>query len=1155
MTFKVRLLLGAAAPLVFSLPAVAQVTISTATTTPVTTNTANSGSPSNVVIASGGSITLSTAGSTAVTIDSNNTVTNSGAITINNANNSVGVLINPGLTAGYAAPGGSISLAEDYTRTDTDSDGDLDGPLAQGTNRTGLLLAPGGALTGNISIGLTTSSSSVTTSGSISVEGNDSYGVSLQSALNGNYTQNGTVAITGANTVGVDLRSNISGNVEIGSERYDSSGTAATSGGGVAAVGENAVGVRLTGDVAGEFMIDGSISSTGFAQGTVTNYIDPDAVTSTTTLVVLDADDLLANGSAVEIQGNLAKGLLINGPAVGTTDPTDDVKDVIQDYNENRATGAISTLGSAPALLVQAQNGPTNGNIVLGTVSETIRDSLDDDDDSNVAETLNTFNYTYGLINRGSITANGVNTGFSATAVKIAGSSDNTHTTTIQGGIFNGGAITAASFEANATGIQIGSGAITPELVNIGSVSTTTFTETTHAANGIRIDAGASVGSVTNNGLISALTRGWDGDAVAFQDLSGTVTTFTNTSRIAGGHIDDDTTDTITSGTGKEVALDLSHSASGVHLTQTDTIDNARIAGNILFGVGSDRFDLLSGQVVGNVDFGTGSDTLVLNSAVMAGDTTFSGVGANVSLNDSQMAGTIALGTAAGAMSFTGGTTFNGSITRSGAAAMTLAVDNSTMNNFAAGTLNLSSMSLTNSAKIGLSIDNTRIAGNTPIYNVSGALNISANTTFTPIFTQFVDQPFTLRVIDAGSIALGGTLSNMLASDGPFLYNMELVQPNANAIDLQLEVKTATELGLNTREASAYAAVLDLLSQNDDVAAAVSTISTADAFERGWADLLPASDVAVLQVLASNATAAFAATAHRLDMISSKPDAPGGAWTEEFGVYHKTDASADTAEISGGGFGVAAGVDLISTGNALVGAYVSLESAELEQEVRTAAPLNVAQTSVGAYAGWVNGNLALNGSANFGVINFTSDRRVELGSFTDRIRADWGGQSYSAAARATYTVPLGWFDVKPFAGIDYIGFNQDGYTETATNDDGLAITAGDSDASLATASYGVKLVGNFLGADDAFSIRPELSAGYRSVLNWKNTPATLHFGDGSAASTFTLAPGIEPEDAIVAGLGLNINSQFLNIHVGYDAELADSYMTHYGSVTLRMAFW
>ena len=1152
MTFKVRLLLGAAAPLVFSLPAFAQVSISTATTAPVSTGTANSGAPSDVTITSTGSIALTTAGSTGVTINSNNKLTNAGSITINNADNAVGVRIQPGVTGGYTATG-TINVLEDYTRPDTDADGDLDGPLALGTGRVGLLVEPGGVQTGDIVFGVITGTGG--SIGTVTVEGNDSYGVSVRSNLNGSYIQNGGVTVTGTNAVGVDLRGDVSGNVEIGSETFaSSSGTSTTSSGGVNVVGQNAVGVRVTGDVAGEFMVDGSISSTGFAQGSRSNYIDPDLVTSTTVLVKLDPDDLLVGGSAVEVRSNLARGLLVSGAAVGGVDPTDTIKDVVQDFNENRAAGSISVMGSAPALLVQAQDGVTGEAITLGQVRETIRDTLDDDKDSNIAETIGVFNYDYGLMNRGTITSTGVNTGFSSNAVKIAGSADGTHTTTVLGGIFNGSIITSQAFEADAVGLQIGSGAITPQIVNIGTIRGDVLTENSDSAYGIRIDAGASVGSVTNTGLIASTARGWDGNATAFQDLSGTVATFINNSRIGAGHVDDDTTDTITSGLGRTIAIDLSHRATGVQLTQTDTSDNARIAGDVLFGAGSDRFDLLSGEMVGDVSFGTGSDTLVVTSAKFTGDTTFGGAGANVTSAGSTIVGNLALGSASGALSFSGLSTFNGDITRTGSAALSLSVNNSTVNNFAAGTLNLSSMSLTNSANLGLTIDTARITGNTPLFNVAGTLGIAANTQFTPIFTQFVRQPFTLRVINAGTINNAGTLGNQLTANGPYLYNMSLVQPTANAIDLVLSVKTADQLGLNTREAGAYSAVLDLLGINDDVATAVSSISDAANFQRGFADLLPASDVSVMRVLSSNATAAFGATANRLDMISSKPNAPGGAWTEEFGVYHKADANADTTEISGGGFGVAAGVDLISTGTALIGTYLSLESAELEEEGRSGAPLNVSQTSFGGYAGWINGNLAVNGTASFGLINFTSDRRVTLGSLSDRIKADWSGQSYSAAGRATYTVPLGWLDVKPFVGLDYIGFNQDSYEETATTETGLAIVAGDADASLATASYGLKLVGN-LGADDAYSIRPEISAGYRNVLSWKNNAATLRFADSPTTSTFSLAPGVEPEDAIVAGVGLNIDSQFLNIKLGYDAEISDTSTTHYGSVTFRLAFW
>ena len=1135
MTFKVRLLLGAAAPFVFALPAAAQVSIATARTTPLETATANSGAASDVSITSAGSVTLTgaAANSTAVTINSNNTVTNGGTISTVNSNDTVAVRIAPGIT-GSLINNASITALEDYTRTDTDNDGDLDGPLAQGTNRIGVLVESGGAMTGNLSMG-----------GSVSVEGNNSFGVSVRSQLNGDYNQTGSVQVVGSNGIGVDIREDVTGNVRLG---RGSSSTFAN--------GEGSIGVRVLGDVAGEFLVEGGITATGFTSTTVSNYADPDELDDDDPTIAerRDPDDLLVGGAGLEVRGNLARGLLINGTATGTTDPTDDIKDVVQDFNENRTSGSISSFGSAPAVLIQSVDGGAGGNIVLAPVRETILDTLDDDDDDNLTEVIGVFNYDYGFMNRGTITGNGLNVGFNSTGLKIAGSADGNYTTTIQGGVFNGGSITAQAGEGNSIAFHFGAGATTPLLLNSGTISAGVATETNHDAIGVLIDTGATLPAVTNSGLISAQTRGYDGDAVAFRDLSGTVTSFTNSSRVSAGYVDNDTTDTITSGLGRAIALDLSHSASGITLTQNDTIDNARIFGDVLFGVGNDQFNLLSGEVTGDIDFGTGSDTLVATSAKLFGDATFGGSSASVALNGATMEGALSLGAATGSLSFTNQSSYTGDITRTGAGAMTLSVNNSTLNNTADGTLNLTSMTLANNSKLGLVIDNTRIAGNTPIFNITGTADIAANTVLTPIFDQFTNQSFTLRLLNAGTLNLGGSLDAMLNANSPYIYEMNLIQPNANAIDLTLDVKTASELGLNTRQASAYAAILDLMEEDDAVGAAVTSIPGAGEFMRGWADLMPGNDAAVMKVLASNATAAFGATANRLDLISNKPNAPGGAWVEEFGVFHSSDASSRSNGIEGGGFGVAAGIDVLSTGTALIGVYGALESAELEEETRTSAPINVSQTAFGIYGGWLNGNLAINGAASFGNVDFSSDRKVEVGSLSDQLKAEWSGQSYTAGARVTYAIPMGWLDLKPFVAADYIGFTQDAYQETATTNENLEIIAGDSDASLATASYGLSLVGN-LGGDSAFSMKPQLSVGYRNVLNWENTPASLRFAGNSTGTTFELDPGVEPEDAIVAGLGLNIDSQFLNVKIGYDAEIADSSLTHYGSITLRMAFW
>jgi uncharacterized protein with beta-barrel porin domain len=577
----------------------------------------------------------------------------------------------------------------------------------------------------------------------------------------------------------------------------------------------------------------------------------------------------------------------------------------------------------------------------------------------------------------------------------------------------------------------------------------------------------------------------------------------------------------------------------------------------VLFGVGADRFDLLSGDVFGNVDFGTsGSDVLQINSARLFGNAIFRGANANLSLAGGTMEGDITLNNAAAALSFTGKSTYNGAITSTGGP-VSMVVNDSTVNSSGAGTLNLTSLQLANNARFGFVIDSARIAANTPIFNITGVADVGANTVFTPIFEDFINQNFTLRVLNASTLNLGGPVASMLNVNSPYLFNVNLVQPNANSLDLVLSVKNEQQLGLNTRQAGAYDAVLALMEEQPTVGAAITSIGTANEFLRSWSDLLPGSDAAVMELLAANATAAFGATAHRLDLISDKPDAPGGAWVEEFGVYHEGDASVDGHAVSGGGFGVAAGLDLISTGSALIGAYASLESVEVDERNRTAAPLNVAQTTLGLYGGLRAGNFALNAAGGYGLVNFTSARDIAIGPITESIDGEWDGTSYNFGARASYTLPVGFLNVKPFIAADYMNLSQDGYAETVPGFDdppAIALIADSTESTLSSASYGVTFNANF-GSDDAFTFKPEMSVGYRNILTWEAPSPGYRFAGNDTAAPFFLHPGQIPDDGIVAGLGLNVESQFLNIKLGYDTEISDTATTHYGSITLRLAFW
>lgn len=242
-----RILLATAvaiAPLMVATGSQAEIVVSTARTTPIQTSNATGTGPDNIRIASGGSVAV--ASGAAVTLDSNHTVDldSGGSITMDkSADGSTGLLVNGGNT-GSVIVGGSITVNDTQETADvkdTDGDGDLDGPFATGTGRYGVRVAGPSPFTGDVLVEST---------GAITVEGANSYGLAVETGLNGKLQSLGTIRVTGDNSAGVRTTGPISGNVALA--------------GSISALGANASGVSIEGDVGGALKIHSSVVATGY---------------------------------------------------------------------------------------------------------------------------------------------------------------------------------------------------------------------------------------------------------------------------------------------------------------------------------------------------------------------------------------------------------------------------------------------------------------------------------------------------------------------------------------------------------------------------------------------------------------------------------------------------------------------------------------------------------------------------------------------------------------------------------------------------------------------------------------------------------------------------------------------------------------------------
>lgn len=584
-----RILLASTCVVAVAAPAFAETKIQSATTAALRTSTVNAGNPDSITVTSAGSIT--TTSPTAITIDSNHIVLNQGTIAIANVNNSTGILANAGVTSGINNSG-TIKIDEPYTPTDTDNDGDLDGPFALGSGRYGIRTL--GAFTGNI-----------INTGTITVEGNNSFGIALGGPLTGNFSHDGTTSVLGNNSVGVSLN-NVTGNVRL-------AGT-------ISAQGQGSIAVRSQGNVTGAMVIQGKISSTGY------RYTTPPTDPSK-----LDADDLLQGGPAISIEGNVTQGVILAVPPKDNS-PTnnDEDADGIEDSKEGSA--AVASYGSAAALRI----GSTTQSVTLGAVPGTATG--------------------FGLIVDGSVLGTGVYTGVDGNAIQIGGmgnsvtiangigingkvqalSLDRAATAIRLGAgattaeLRNAGEITAGSGNtANsvATAVSIEAGASLPTLRNSGKISAT-VSGTNGTAVAI-IDRSGTLNLVENSGQISA-TGGGAGKNVAI-DLSANAAGATLRQTVVAASFAPPTiSGDVKFGSGNDL-FDLADgkltgavtfgAGNNRYLLSGDAV----AVGNASFGAGNDQLDLSgTSSLTGNVDFGGGTDTLSI-----AGTSVFTGQLAN----------------------------------------------------------------------------------------------------------------------------------------------------------------------------------------------------------------------------------------------------------------------------------------------------------------------------------------------------------------------------------------------------------------------------------------------------------------------------------------------------------------------------------------------
>ncbi|VWX59247.1 autotransporter outer membrane beta-barrel domain-containing protein [Sphingorhabdus sp. 109] len=561
---------------VIALPARAETSIATATTDPIRTSTIDGGGADDIRITSAGSV-QPTAG-IAVTVDSDNILVNDGTIEIGNADNATAILAESGVTGTITnSATGKIILDEPYAPTDADNDGDIDGPFATGTGRTGIATA--GAFNGNI-----------TNSGTITIEGNDSAGIRLGGPLAGNFVHDGTTTVLGDNALGVSLQ-DITGDVRI-------AGT-------ITVQGLDAVAARVDGNVDGALVVQGSLQSTGY------RYATAPADSSK-----LDADDLLQGGPTLSIAGNVSGGIILAVPPKdNSATDNDEDDDGIEDSKEGSAL--VRSYGAAPAMRI----GDAGNAVTIGAIAGT--------------------GTGFGLVIDGGVLGSGVYSGINAGGLQIGGLGGTvtidggigiSATGSIKA-VSNGGSATAVQLGSGATTPEIRNAGTIEATGGSITTSISTAISISAGANLATIRNSGTIGAKAGGNEATAIAIMDSSGTVELIENSGTIAA-TGALASSGRNVAIDLSANDSGATVRQTAVAASAKAPSIigdvrfgNGNDIFEIADGSMRGSSSFGAGDNQLNL-SGDAVyaGKAEFGADTDILALSgTAVFDGNVDFGG--------------------------------------------------------------------------------------------------------------------------------------------------------------------------------------------------------------------------------------------------------------------------------------------------------------------------------------------------------------------------------------------------------------------------------------------------------------------------------------------------------------------------------------------------
>ena len=1200
-------MLSAAAAVLLAQPALADLTVDSATSTSLLTSTSG-----NITITSTGTVDLKNNGAVLV-LNSNNFIKNEGQISNLNNTGSIGILIDTS-ASDIVSTGGLIS-----TNAIT--------VVGEGTNKTGVMVSGSHVYFGNITINNATSVAAGQPLASILIEGASSgaYRQTFGTRVDGDITFGGSITGTVP-----EKTSNPGGNTlflfdgEVNGNIYFDPSVAASSN------GQDARGVMVLGGVHACSNSNTSASQLaagytcptggGKGQGALINagriiavgqlFVDPRS-----------KDPALESGSVMLIGNSIDGGLYNAGPATG-------VGGINAAILSGNGVAGNSVLRIDPNLAVTTTG--FRGPINIGALSADI-DSIDPG---------------YSFLNRGSIIAQPTDAQLNTSAVFIQGASPLYYTCLgsgdfagcANGGMLNTGSITAIATTnvttlqtqlVNATAFTLGPYAAMPRL-DVKAETVGTGVNTSGIINAVV--SGTSGGSanaviIAQNARLPTITVGANASilatvetsttqptiavgnsnspfimtAVAISDSSGTLTKINNAGNIrASVTAVSPGPDAVVVTTVRAIDL-LASTANGI------TINNSgKLVGDVLFGAGGNNYTLNVGNTGGGG--AANPETGGLNTpnayAVVAAVITSEAAG----LTPGTIANLIDFGAGGGHTMRIGAFGYVNSVIKASATSgVAVTVENNgtlfVANTSATGSLNASTFDV-NGGTLGLTITQNTTA-TTPVIRALTSASITSTSSVAMQFGSFISSGTTaasvgnpqaqnIVLISAPTITISANTlaqNNLILSENlPFLF-----QPNSAPLSIgsaggnQTLLLSLTPrvpgaggntdatagLGLSGDALAQFPFVASALATDQGLGAAIATsltvyntpgvassrINVAASQQRSqqaFSQFGPDTSGGAKQVAIMITDQATGPVAARQRLLRSYSNTAGDLtlWGQEFfgNINNKgrVDADGTLTNYKDHGFGFTLGLDSGSPRGGWYGGAFTFYSGDVTQSLPRNTKTQTNWYMLTGYTQWKGRRLFVDTQASFAYGDFLGTRDLVVGTAGRRAQGKRAALMLALGGKMGASLRAGGFDIAPQISLDGMSMREEGFTETGGGP-GFNLQVNPSYANSLRTALGVDLRTSFsmLG----FRVAPEARFGYRYDL--VSSPVKLKAGFVSTGGTTTVGNtynfiGPDPDTGnMFGGLSLSAGTDSWHIGVNYDLVRGNNgSATQVGTITL-----